>query len=173
MKKTRDLVLTAMFIALGVTLPQAFHAIPNAGGIFLPMHIPVLVAGFVVGPVFGLADGILTPVLSHLIFHMPPAAVLPGMLCELAMYGLATGFFARIIKTKNVLLKIYAVLILGMLAGRVTYGILNSLIFRAGSYSMQAWLSAAFITALPGIIIQLIVIPVLLLALSRAKLIKI
>ena len=173
MKKTRDLVLTAMFIALGVALPQAFHAVPNAGSVFLPMHIPVLIAGFAVGPVFGLAAGILTPLLSHLLFHMPPAAILPSMLCELAMYGLATGFFARIIKTKNALVKIYTVLILGMLAGRVTYGILNALIFRAGSYSLQAWLSAAFVTALPGIIIQLIVIPFLVLGLSKAKLIRI
>ena len=173
MKKTRDLVLTAMFIALGVALPQAFHAVPNAGSVFLPMHIPVLVAGFAVGPVFGLAAGILTPLLSHLLFHMPPAAVLPSMLCELAMYGLATGFLSRVIKTKNPLVKIYCVLIGGMLCGRITYGILNALIFRAGAYSLQAWLSAAFITALPGIIIQLIVIPLLVLGLSKAKLIRI
>lgn len=173
MKKTRDLVLTAMFIALGVALPQAFHAVPNAGSVFLPMHIPVLIAGFAVGPVFGLAAGILTPLLSHLLFHMPPAAVLPSMLCELAMYGLATGFLSRVIKVKNPIVKIYAVLIGGMLCGRITYGILNALIFRAGAYSLQAWLSAAFITALPGIIIQLIVIPLLVLGLNKAKLIRI
>ena len=173
MRKTRDLVLTAMFIALGVALPQAFHAVPNAGSVFLPMHIPVLVAGFAVGPVFGLAAGILTPLLSHLLFHMPPAAVLPSMLCELAMYGLATGFLSRVIKTKNPRVKIYCVLIGGMLCGRITYGILNALIFKAGAYSLQAWLSAAFITALPGIIIQLIVIPLLVLGLSKAKLIRI
>lgn len=172
MKKTRDLVLTAMFIALGVALPQAFHAVPNAGSVFLPMHIPVLIAGFAVGPVFGLATGILTPLLSHLLFHMPPAAVLPSMLCELAMYGLATGFLSRVIKVKNPIVKIYAVLIGGMLCGRITYGILNALIFRAGAYSLQAWLSAAFITALPGIIIQLIVIPLLVLGLNKAKLIR-
>ena len=172
MKKTRDLVLTAMFIALGVALPQAFHAVPNAGSVFLPMHIPVLVAGFAVGPVFGLACGILTPLLSHLLFHMPPAAVLPSMLCELAMYGLAAGFLSKMIKAKKKVVKVFAVLILAMLAGRITYGILNALIFKAGSYSLQAWLSAAFITALPGIIIQLIVIPIVLLGLDKAKLIK-
>ena len=173
MKKTRDLVLTAMFIALGVALPQAFHAVPNAGSVFLPMHIPVLIAGFAVGPIFGLAAGILTPLLSHLLFHMPPTAVLPSMLCELAMYGLATGFLSRVIKAKNPLVKIYCVLIGGMLCGRITYGILNALIFKAGAYSLQAWLLAAFITALPGIIIQLIVIPLLVLGLSKAKLIRI
>ena len=79
----------------------------------------------------------------------------------------------RVIKAKNPLIKIYCVLIGGMLCGRITYGILNALIFKAGAYSLQAWLSAAFITALPGIIIQLIVIPLLVLGLSKAKLIRI
>ena len=171
-KNLRNLVLSAMFIALGVALPQAFHAVPNAGSVFLPMHIPALLAGYIVGPVFGLAVGLITPLLSHLMFGMPPTAVLPSMLCELAMYGLASGLFTKLIKTKNTLVKIYAVLILSMLAGRVTYGILNALIFKAGKYSLAAWISAAFTTALPGIIIQLIVIPAVLLALIKAKLIK-
>ena len=169
--KTKQLVLTAMFIALGVVLPQAFHAIPNAGSVFLPMHIPVLMSGFVVGPLFGLICGVATPLLSHLIFGMPPAPVLPGMLCELAVYGLMTGLLSRLIKIKNVTAKTYIVLILAMLAGRLTYGVLNALVFKAGSYSMQAWTSAAFITALPGIVIQLILIPVLIVRLKKAGLI--
>ncbi len=169
--KTRQLVLTALFIAIGVVLPQAFHMIPNAGSIFLPMHIPVLISGFAVGPLFGLLCGILTPVLSHFIFGMPPTPVLPGMLCELAVYGLMTGIFNRIIKIKNDYAKAYVVLILAMLCGRVTYGILNALIFKAGSYSLNAWISAAFVTAIPGIIIQLILIPVLVVRLKKAHLI--
>ncbi len=169
--KTRQLVLTALFIAIGIVLPQAFHMIPNAGGIFLPMHIPILISGFAVGPLFGLLCGILTPVLSHFIFSMPPTPVLPGMLCELAVYGLMTGIFNRIIKIKNDYAKAYVVLILAMLCGRVTYGILNALIFKAGSYSMNVWISAAFVTAIPGIIIQLILIPVLVVRLKKAHLI--
>jgi len=171
MNNTRKLVLTAMFIAIGVVLPQAFHMIPNAGSVILPMHIPVLISGFALGPVYGLVCGILTPLLSHLIFTMPPAPVLPGMLCELAVYGLTTGLFSRLLKIENSLVKNYAVLILSMLCGRVTYGILNALIFRAGSYSMNAWLSAAFITAIPGIIIQLVLIPILVDRLKAAHLI--
>ena len=161
MNKTKQLVLTAMFIALGVILPQAFHAIPNAGSIFLPMHIPVLISGYVVGPLFGLLCGILTPLLSHLIFSMPPAPILPSMLCELAVYGLMTGILSKVIKIENDYVKAYVVLILSMLAGRLTYGILNALIFKAGSYSFSAWISAALITALPGILIQLVLIPIL------------
>ena len=91
MKNTRNLILTAMFIAIGVVLPQAFHMIPNAGSVVLPMHIPVLIAGFAVGPLLGAICGFFTPLLSHLIFGMPPAMVLPSMLCELTVYGLMTG----------------------------------------------------------------------------------
>ena len=167
MNNTKKLVLTALFAAIGVVLPQAFHMIPNAGSVILPMHIPVLIAGFLVGPVYGLVCGIITPLLSHLIFSMPPAPVLPGMLCELAVYGLMSGLLNKVIKMENQLAKAYVVLIGAMLCGRITYGILNALIFRAGSYSMQAWLSAAFVTAIPGIIIQLLLIPILVIRLRR------
>lgn len=159
-----------MFIALGVVLPQAFHAIPNAGSVFLPMHIPVLMSGYLVGPFFGLICGIATPLLSHLIFGMPPAPVLPGMLCELAVYGLMTGLLSRLIKMDNSIVKAYTVLILSMLCGRVAYGILNALVFKAGQYSMAAWTSAAFVTALPGIAIQLVLIPILVTRLQKAGL---
>ena len=171
MNKTKQIVLTALFVALGVALPQAFHAIPNAGSIFLPMHIPVLISGYAVGPVFGLLCGILTPLLSHLIFSMPPAPVLPGMLCELAMYGLMSGLLNKVVNIENRLVKNYVVLIGAMLCGRVTYGILNALVFKAGSYSLQAWISAAFVTAIPGIIIQLVLIPILVDRLQKANLI--
>jgi niacin transporter len=167
MNNTKKLVLTALFAEIGVVLPQAFHMIPNAGSVILPMHIPVLIAGFLVGPVYGLACGIITPLLSHLIFSMPPAPVLPGMLCELAVYGLMSGLLNKVIKMENQLANAYVVLIGAMLCGRITYGILNALIFRAGSYSMQAWLSAAFVTAIPGIIIQLLLIPILVIRLRR------
>ena len=169
MSRLQKLVVSAMFVALGVALPQAFHAVPNAGSIFLPMHIPVLIGGFVVGPVFGLAVGLLTPLLSHLMFGMPPAPVLPSMLCELTVYGLMAGLLCQVIKTENKIVKIYCVLIGAMLCGRITYGILNALIFRAGQYSLQAWLNAAFVTALPGIAIQLILIPAVVFALNRVR----
>lgn len=169
--KTKQLVLTALFIAIGVVLPQAFHMIPNAGSIFLPMHIPVLISGYAVGPFLGMLCGILTPVLSHFIFGMPPTPVLPGMICELAVYGLMTGVFNRIIKIKNDYVKALVVLVLSMLCGRVTYGILNYLVFKAGSYSMNVWISAAFVTAIPGIIIQLVLIPILVVRLKKAHLI--
>ena len=170
MNRTKQLVLTALFIAIGVVLPQAFHMIPNAGSIFLPMHIPVLLAGYVVGPFFGAICGFLTPLLSHFIFGMPPAPMLGQMLCELAVYGFMTGLLNKVLKIENDYVKAYAVLILSMLSGRLVYGVLNALIFKAGNYSLQMWLSAAFIKAVPGIIIQLLLIPVLVVRLKKAKL---
>ena len=74
---TKQLVLAALCVALGVVLPVAFHSIPNAGSVLLPMHIPVLLCGLVCGPVYGLLSGILTPLLSSMITGMPPIAYLP------------------------------------------------------------------------------------------------
>ena len=170
--QVKQMVLTALFIAIGVVLPQAFHAIPNAGSVMLPMHIPVLLAGLVCGPVFGRACGIITPVMSSLITGMPGMAYLPAMLCELAIYGLVSGLVTKVVKTGKPIVDIYVALITSMLAGRVIYGIVNALIFRAGEYNMSMWLTASFVTALPGIIIQLVAIPIVIMALRKAKLIE-
>ena len=164
----RRLVLTSLCVALGVVLPQAFHAIPNAGNVLLPMHLPVLLCGLTCSWGYGLGCGILTPLLSHLITGMPPAAVLPAMLCELAAYGLISGLAGRYIHTGNRVADLYVQLISAMLIGRAVYGVMNALIFRAGAYSMELFLTAAFFTALPGIILQLILLPPLIFLLEKA-----
>lgn len=168
----RRLVMTALCVALGVVLPQALHAIPNAGNVLLPMHIPVLLCGLCCGWTYGLGCGVLTPALSHLISGMPPAAVLPAMICELAAYGLIAGFTARFIHTGKRTADIYIQLISAMLLGRVVYGVANALIFRAGAYSMEVFLTAAFVTALPGIILQLVLLPALILILEKARVLE-
>ena len=91
MSNVKKLVIAALCVAIGVALPQAFHAIPQAGQIFLPMHLPVLLCGLLCGPLYGLLCGAVTPALSSLITGMPGAAVLPSMICELAVYGLVAG----------------------------------------------------------------------------------
>lgn len=171
MSSTKRLILAALCVALGVVLPIVFHSIANAGSIFLPMHIPVLLCGLICGWLFGLACGIATPLLSSLITGMPPVAFLPSMLCELAVYGLVSGLLMRWIKTKRLVLDLYLSLIGAMLAGRLVFGLLNALVFRAGAYSLPVWTAAAFVTALPGIVIQLVIVPMLVLALKKAKLI--
>lgn len=171
MKNTKNLMITALCIALGLVLPTAFHVIPNAGSVMLPMHIPVLLCGMICGPVLGLIAGICTPILSSVMTGMPPAAILPGMACELAVYGLVTGLMLKFVKTKNNTINLYVSLITAMIAGRLVSGVLNALIFRAGAYSLQIWVTASFVTALPGILLQLVILPVLVLALQKARLI--
>ena len=106
--KTRNLVITALMIAAGVILPMAFHGVPNAGKVFLPMHIPVLLCGMVTGPVFGLAAGIITPIVSSLATGMPAAAMLPQMICELGVYGLMTGLLSRKVRTGKAVADIWS-----------------------------------------------------------------
>ena len=173
MHKTKKLVITALFIALGIVLPLAFHSVPNAGRVFLPIHIPILLCGIVCGFPYGFFAGIITPLLSSLFTGMPPAAMLPSMLCELAAYGAASSLLMRYGRVKNTYAKLYFSLMGAMLFGRLFYGVLNAFIFNAGHYSMQIWLSAAFVTALPGIAIQILVIPAVVFALQKAKLIEI
>lgn len=168
---TKRLVLAALCTALGVVLPVTLHAIPNAGNILLPMHIPVLLCGLVCGPVYGLACGLLTPLLSHLATGMPPMAYLPAMLCELAAYGLAAGALRGVIRTRRRVLDLYLQLIGAMLLGRAVYGAMNALIFSAGQYSLTAFVSAAFLTALPGIVIQLALLPAVVLLLEKSGLV--
>lgn len=169
MNKTKQLTISSMFLALGVILPQAFHMVPNAGTIFLPMHIPILICGFISGPLYGFVVGIITPIISHIIFSMPPTFMLGQMIVELSMYGLFTGIFFRIIKINNEYIKTYICLLLAMGIGRLIYGLTNMFIFKAGTYSLQIWLTTAFVTALPGIIIQLIIIPIVVVNLRKIK----
>jgi riboflavin transporter FmnP len=171
MAKTRKIVTAALFVALCIVLPIAFHSIPNAGSVFLPMHIPVLMCGLVCGWPYGLACGLLGPLLSSLLTGMPPMAVLPGMLCELAVYGFVTGLLVNRVQTGKKIVDLYIPLISAMLAGRVFYGIMNAFIFKAGSYSISIWLASAFITSLPGIGIQLILIPFLVHVMQKSGLI--
>jgi uncharacterized membrane protein len=166
--QTRPLVYAAICVALGVTLPLAFHSIPNAGSVFLPMHIPVLLCGLLCGWAYGLACGLLVPLLSFLLTGMPPAAYLPSMLCELAVYGLVSGLVCSLLPAKKPMISLYIRLVSAMLAGRIVFGVLNALIFRAGDYSFSVFLTAAFVTALPGIVIQLVLIPALVRALEKA-----
>ncbi|HWS41769.1 MAG TPA: ECF transporter S component [Pseudoflavonifractor sp.] len=163
---TRRLTFAALCIALGIVLPITLHAIPNAGSIFLPMHVPVLLCGLLCGWPYGLVCGIVTPILSSVLTGMPPAAYLPGMVAELAIYGLVAGLVLRLVRTKSELLNLYIALVSAMLAGRLAMGVLNALLFRAGSYSMQLWVTGMFVTALPGIAIQLVLLPVLVRSLS-------
>ena len=163
-------VLGALFAALCVVLPIAFHAIPNAGSIFLPMHIPVLLCGLVCGWPYGLVCGLLGPFLSSLLTGMPPAAMLPSMMVECAVYGAVSGIVLKTVRTGNTTRDLYIALVIAMIAGRVVSGIAKALILSPG-ITMSAWVAASFVTALPGILVQLVVIPLLVNLLIRIRMI--
>lgn len=166
----KRLTLSALCIALCVVLPMAFHVIPNAGQVMLPMHIPVLLCGLVCGWQYGLLCGILGPLVSSVLTGMPPAAMLPGMMVECGMYGCVGGLLMARVRTGSLYADLYICLPVAMLAGRVISGIVKALILTPG-LSFTAWATASFVTALPGISIQLILLPTLIVALTRSGLI--
>jgi 2-polyprenyl-3-methyl-5-hydroxy-6-metoxy-1,4-benzoquinol methylase/predicted membrane protein len=162
----------AILLALGVLIPLIFHAANIGGQIFLPMHPSVLIGGFILGPFYGALLGILTPLLSAALTGMPSWAVLPGMMVELTFYGVSAGVSFRLIKTKNLYLDIYLSLLLSLLLGRLAGGATNALIYlgKGNSYSWQAFLTPYFLIAWPGILIQLVLIPAILVALEKSHL---
>lgn len=174
MKKTfsaKNLAFCALCIALCVVLPMAFHAIANAGPIFLPMHIPVLLCGMVCGAPYGAVCGLLGPMLSSVLTGMPTAAMTPSMMVECAAYGLVAGLLLRFVRTEKTYADLYLSLVAAMLVGRLVSGVTKALFLMAGQYTMQAWIAASFVTALPGIVLQLAVVPSIVYYLMRAGLI--
>ena len=167
MRNTKRLVLAGLCVALGVILPIAFHAIPNGGRIFSPMHIPVLLAGLLTGPLYGLLVGFVTPLLSATLTGMPPLAILPGMTVELAIFGLVSGLFIRYFPIRGYVPAIYISLVSAMLLGRVGAGVVNALIFQLGTYSMEIWITSYFVTSFPGILVHLIAVPHVCFALKQ------
>jgi hypothetical protein len=163
--------LTAMFIAFCVILPMAFHAV-GLGSTFAPMHIPVLMCGLISGGAYGLICGMVGPLLSSVITGMPGAAMLPSMVPELMAYGLVSGLLMKRVRTGKLYADLYISLGAAMLIGRVVAGIAKMLLFMGGEgYSLGLWISAHFVTAAPGIVCHLVVIPILISTLMRAKLI--
>lgn len=164
-------ILTAVCLALCVVLPQAFHAIPNAGSVWSPMHLPVLLCGLICGWHFGLLCGIAGPILSSLFTGMPMAAYLPPMIVELAVYGLVCGLMMKLIRTRFLYADLYISLIVAMLLGRIVAGLAKALIFAPGATTMVTWATGYFVTSLPAIILQLALLPTIVFALMQARLI--
>ena len=173
MSHVKKEVITAVCIALCVVLPLAFHAIPNAGIIFSPMHIPVLLCGLICGWPYGLLCGLAGPLLSCIILQMPQIALLPGMMIELSVYGLVAGLMMHLVHTGKFFADLYVSLVVSMLVGRVAAGVAQALIFNFGQYSIAVWATGYFITAWPGLILQIVLIPVIVAALEKARLISV
>ncbi len=169
MKNTRSLTLSGLFLALGILLPFLTANLPQMGSAFLPMHIPVLLCGFICGWPWGLMVGFVTPLLRMVLVGMPPVTTAIPMAFELAAYGALTGLLYRALpKTVPCL---YVSLLGAMLGGRIVWGVVRWVMMATGvEFGFQAFLTGAFAFALPGIIIQIVLVPLIILALRRAKL---
>ena len=167
----KKMVFTAVCAALCLVLPLAFHTVPNAGSIFLPMHIPVLLCGLICGWPFGLVCGLLGPFISSFT-GMPPAAMLPSMMVECGTYGLVTGLLMKFVRTRHPVADLYISMVMAMILGRVVAGLAKALIFTPGTAPF-AWVTTSLVAGIPGICIQLVVMPAVVLALTRAKLIPV
>ena len=171
MSNVKKSIITAVCIALCYVIPLMFHGIQNAGSIFCPMHIPVFICGLICGWQFGLLCGIAGPALSSALSGMPPAAILPSMMVELAAYGTAAGLMMKLVRTKSTYADLYISLIAAIVCGRVLAGLAKALIFARGSYSMSAWIAGSVVTSWPGTVIQLVFIPTIVFALMKSHLI--
>lgn len=168
MSNLRKMTLSAMFLALCLVLPFLTGQIAQIGSMLCPMHIPVILAGFICGGPWGFLVGAVAPILRSLLFAAPsmfPKAV--AMSFELAAYGLFSGLLSS--KLAKKIWGIYASLILSMVIGRIVWGgamfVLTS--FSGGQFGFSAFISAAVVNALPGIAVQLILIPVIILMLQK------
>lgn len=159
----------AFFLALAVSVPQIFHLTGVGGTVILPMHIPVILAGLLVSPAIGLYVGLLAPIISHLFTGMPPMSppILPLMVVELGIYGFAAGLMHRIFKRNS-----YISLIVAMISGRIALGIAAYVMMQFFGFELDPMLyvKGAVVTGLPGIVLQLVLIPVLVLMVERGAL---
>ena len=174
MKKTiRNLTLSAMFMAIGLVLPFLTGQIPQIGSMLLPMHIPVFLCGLICGWKYGLAVGFILPLLRSFLFTMPPMfPTAVAMAFELAVYGLTAGFLYERSRWQCII-ALYRSLIAAMIAGRLVWGVVQVLLLglSGSAFTWKMFLSGAFLNSIPGIIIQLILIPAIMLVLNRTGLV--
>ncbi len=169
---TQRLVLGALFLATALFLPFLTAQIPQIGSALLPMHLPVIICGFVCGGPVGALVGFIAPLLRSIIWGMPPFYPTAfAMAFELATYGFASGFIYSALKKKPI--NVYIALVCAMVAGRLVWGAVRlAQSGLAGSaFPFSAFLAGAVLNAVPGIVLQLLIVPPIVLALKRAKLI--
>ena len=166
------LTYSALYLAIALVLPFLTGQIPQIGSMLCPMHIPALLCGFVCGWPWGMAVGFVSPLLRSVLFGMPdmfPTAV--AMAFELAVYGAVSGLLYRALPKKTA--SIYVSLIAAMVAGRLVWGAVRYLLagLEHSAFTPALFLAGAVTTALPGILLHIVLIPVLVMAMQKARLI--
>lgn len=164
----KKLTLSAMFLALAFVMPFLTGQIPQIGSMLCPMHIPVLLCGFFCGAPWGLAVGFIAPLLRSFTLGMPP--MFPTAFCmafELAAYGFVAGFLHKKLPKKKV--NVYVSLLCAMIIGRIVWGIVMfaCMGLDASRFGFSAFLSAAVLNAVPGIVLQVVLIPVIVITLEK------
>lgn len=172
-RKLLKTVLAALFLALAYVMPFLTGQIPEIGSMLCPMHLPVLLCGFICGPVWGLVVGSFAPLLrSMLTGGFPP--MFPTALCmafELATYGAVAGWMHRMLPRKKPF--IYCSLITAMILGRIVWGLVMFICLGAnGGFTFAAFIAGAFTGAVPGIVLQIILVPILVMLLEHPKILK-
>ena len=165
------MVLAAFFLALAYVLPFLTGQIKEIGTMLCPMHVPVLLCGFICGWKWGLGVGFIAPLFRSLTLGMP--VLFPGAVCmafELATYGLVAGLLYVILPKKKI--NIYVALISAMLLGRLVWGAAMCVCvigIKGGAFGLSAFIASAVTNAIPGIIIQIVLIPVILMAIEHVN----
>lgn len=172
-KYTRNLTLSALFLALGYALPFLTGQIPQFGSMLLPMHIPVFLCGLICGWQYGAIVGLILPLTRSLFFFMPPFYAALAMTFELATYGFVAGFLYSRARRQGIV-ALYCSMIIAMLTGRLVWGAAQIVILglQGNAFTWQAFMAGAFVNAVPGIIVQLVLIPAIMFALDKTGLIK-
>ena len=173
-EKLLKMILAALFMALAYIMPFLTGQIPEIGSMLCPMHLPVLLCGFICGPAWGVIVGFVIPLFRSLTLGMPP--FFPNALCmafELAAYGAVAGLMHRILPRRKPY--VYCSLLTAMIAGRIIWGAAMFICVGAGggSFTFSAFLAGAILNAIPGIIVQIVLVPILVMLLDNPKIIKI
>lgn len=168
----KKLTLSAMFLALGLVLPLLTGQLHSLGNMLLPMHLPVLLCGLICGWQYGGLVGFILPMLRFSIFGMPRMPLAIPMAFELAAYGLIVGSLFALSKSKSVW-AVYRSLIAAMIGGRIVWAVGRVILAGVSNvpFGWQVFLTAGFVEAVPGILLQLVLIPVIMVALTRAGLV--
>ena len=176
MKKHNELlkmILSALFLATAYVLPFLTGQIPERGAMLCPMHLPVLLCGFICGPLWGGIVGATAPLLRSLTLGMPP--LLPTAICmtfELAVYGALSGLMHGLLPRKKAY--IYCSLLTAMATGRLVWGaaMFVCVVSGGGSFTFAAFIAGAVTNAIPGIIVQIVLVPLLVMVLDKSKMLK-
>lgn len=168
MNTTKRLTISAVLLALGLILPFFTGQIQEIGNKLLPMHLPVLICGFVYGSKYGLMLGFITPLLRCVLFSMPAPMNAICMAFELATYGAVSGWSYQ--RTKDSSVGVYISLLTAMISGRVVWGFASMIIYgiTQSAFTWQMFLGGALLNAIPGIIVQIVLIPLIILTLEKS-----